>query len=211
MDDDNDPAPENIPTLWDELPAAHDLYKGQSWGWDGIDWHVVVGGNYNEPSFPHGSTPQGKLFLDLFLYFFPMVWFTMVLVTKTSEAVQQSGGDGSTQPVTFGEMIRFLGIRLLMSTHQGGWSINDYWSYTNKPPDQESCPCPANMRSFMTGRRFKSIQRFLIRAPMYVDKFWEIRQMIREWNRHMTNVFLARWVICLDESMSIWHQWWTCP
>jgi hypothetical protein len=27
----------------------------------------------------------------------------------------------------------------------------------------------------------------------------------------MANVFLAGWVICLDESMSIWHQRWTCP
>ena len=35
--------------------------------------------------------------------------------------------------------------------------------------------------------------------------------MIREWNRHMTNIFLAGWVIGLDESMSIWHQRWTCP
>jgi hypothetical protein len=30
---------------------------------------------------------------------------------------------------------------------------------------------------------------------------------------HMANVFLAGWVIymSLDESMSIWHQCWTCP
>ena len=67
----------------------------------------------------------------------------------------------------------------------------------------------------MTFWRFKSIQRFLtftdVRAPTFADKFWEIRQMIKEWNTHMTNVFLAAWVICLDESMSIWHQRWTCP
>jgi hypothetical protein len=35
--------------------------------------------------------------------------------------------------------------------------------------------------------------------------------MIKAWNTHMANVFLAGWVICLDESMSIWHQRWTCP
>ena len=121
---------------------------------------LVAGGNYNEPSFPNGWTPQGKLFLDLFLYFLPMVWFTNVIVAKTSNTVQQSGGDGSTQPVTFGKMIRFLGIRLLMSTQQG-WSVDNYWSYTNKQADQESCPCPAKMRSYMTCRRFKPIQRYL--------------------------------------------------
>jgi hypothetical protein len=116
VDDDNDPAPENIPTLWDEAPAVNDLYEGQSWSWDGIDWRVVAMGNYNEPSFPNGWTPQGKSFIDLFLYFLLMVWFTNVVVAKTSNAVQQSGGDNSMQPVTFGEMIRFLGIQLLMLT-----------------------------------------------------------------------------------------------
>ncbi len=92
VDDNNDPAPENIPTLWDEAPAVNDLYKGQSWGWDGIDRHVVAGGNYNEPSFTNHWTPQGKSFIDLFLHFLPMGWFTNVVVAKTSNAVQQSGG-----------------------------------------------------------------------------------------------------------------------
>jgi hypothetical protein len=79
-------------------------------------WHVVVGGNYNKPLFPNGWTPQGKSFFNLFLYFFPMVWFTMVLMAKTSKAMQQSGGNGSRQPVIFGEMLQFFGIRLLMYT-----------------------------------------------------------------------------------------------
>jgi hypothetical protein len=96
---------DNVPALWEKTPAAHNLYAGQSWGWDGIDWRFVVGGNYNEPSFPHNWIPQGKSFLNLFLYFFPMVWFTTVLVAKTSEAVQASGENGSMQPVTFGKMI----------------------------------------------------------------------------------------------------------
>jgi hypothetical protein len=214
VDDDNDPAPENVPALWDEAPAVNDLYEGQSWGWDGIDRRIVSGGNYNEPSFPNGWTPQGKSFLDLFLHFFQMTWFTNVLVAKTCEAIQQSGGYGNNRPVTFGEMIRFLGIRLLMATQQG-WSVKDYWSYTKEQADQETCPCVYNMRSYMTYTRFRSIQRFLmytdVRAPTFVDKFWEIRQMIKAWNAHMANVFLAGWVICLDESMSIWHQKWTCP
>ena len=95
--------------LWYEGSAASYLYEGQSWGWDGIDRHIVARGNYNQPLFPNGWTPQGKSFIDLFLHFLLMVWFTNVVVAKTSNAVQQSGGDNSTQPVTFGEMIRFSG------------------------------------------------------------------------------------------------------
>jgi hypothetical protein len=35
--------------------------------------------------------------------------------------------------------------------------------------------------------------------------------MICTWNEHMAKIFLAAWVVCLDESMSIWHNRWTCP
>jgi hypothetical protein len=211
VDDDNKPAPENEPELWDKAPVVNDLYEGQSWGWDGINRRIVAGGNYNEPSFPNNWVPQGKSYLDLFCYFFPMVWFTTVLAAMTSTAIQESGGNGSTAPVTFGEMI--LGIRLLMSTQQG-WTVDDYWSYSLESANQGDCPCPFNMQTFMIMRRFCCINRFLtftnVRAPTFVDRFLEIYQMIKAWNTHMVNVFLAGWVVCLDESMSIWHQRWTC-
>ncbi len=129
VDDDNDPAPENVPAVDEAPPVVNDLLEGQEWGWDGIDRRVVAGGNYNEPSFPNNWVPQGKSYLDLFIYFFPMVWFTTVLVAKTSAAIVESGLHGSKAPVTFGEMIRFLGIRLLMSTQQG-WTVDDYWRYS---------------------------------------------------------------------------------
>jgi hypothetical protein len=35
--------------------------------------------------------------------------------------------------------------------------------------------------------------------------------MIAAWNAHMAKIFVAVWVIFLDESMSIWHNQWTCP
>ena len=35
--------------------------------------------------------------------------------------------------------------------------------------------------------------------------------MIRLWNTNMRDVFIPSWVSCLDESMSIWFNRWTCP
>ncbi len=35
--------------------------------------------------------------------------------------------------------------------------------------------------------------------------------MIEMWNRHMASVFVPGWILCLDESMSIWHSMFTCP
>ena len=44
VDDDNDLAPENIPADGDVRPINLDLYEGQSWGWDGIDRRIMMGG-----------------------------------------------------------------------------------------------------------------------------------------------------------------------
>jgi hypothetical protein len=35
--------------------------------------------------------------------------------------------------------------------------------------------------------------------------------MIAEWNKNIADAFSLGWIICLDESMSIWHGRWTCP
>ena len=44
VDDDNDPAPENVPQ--GDAPPVTDagLYEGQTWGWNGIDRRVTEGG-----------------------------------------------------------------------------------------------------------------------------------------------------------------------
>ena len=34
------------------------------------------------------------------------------------------------------------------------------------------------------------------------DKFWELQQMVDEWNMNMAEQFTPSWVSCLDESMS---------
>jgi hypothetical protein len=35
--------------------------------------------------------------------------------------------------------------------------------------------------------------------------------MIAEWNKNMADAFSLGWIICLDESMSVWNSHWTCP
>ena len=67
----------------------------------------------------------------------------------------------------------------------------------------------------MAGWKFEAIVaslRFTDRPyPSYKDKFHEVRQMVEAWNKNMIDVFVAGWVSCLDESMSIWTSRWTCP
>ena len=183
---------------------------GQSWGWDGVDCRQTVGGGYDDASFRNGFTPIGKTYFQLFMYFFPMTWFSDVLLLQTSAGVVNAGAT----LVTFGELLRFLGLRLLMAMCSG-WTVDQFWNYDTIPRDQEEDPCPYNFRTFMSKRYFLSINRYLVfknvQKPAFVDKFWPIRRMIKSWNNHMAGIFLCTWVICLDESRSIWHNKWTCP
>ena len=45
----------------------------------------------------------------------------------------------------------------------------------------------------------------------YLDKFWEVREIIDAWGKNMKNVFSPGHVNCLDESMSILTNKFTCP
>ena len=62
VDDDNDPAPENIPDPAEGPPVVIEagLYEGQTWGWDGIDCRHTVGGRYDEP-FNKVGPQSGRL------------------------------------------------------------------------------------------------------------------------------------------------------
>ena len=67
----------------------------------------------------------------------------------------------------------------------------------------------------MSRKRFDTILRAIFYTnhdkPTYRDKFWEVRQMVDEWNKNMAQQFTPSWVSCLDESMSPWTNKYTCP
>jgi hypothetical protein len=212
VDDDNEPVPENVPT--DDGPTVDDnngLYEDQTWGWDGIDRRANNGG-YEEPSFTNGWTPINKSFLDLFLHAVPYTWLTTVMMSKTMETMRRVSPNCNV--LRLGEFLRYLGIRLLMSTCIG-WTKEQFWRPANEAYDQECNHCPYNLRTFMSKRRFDLITKSLTYtdayAPIYRDKYWQVRQMLQAFNANMASIFSCSWVICLDESMSIWHNKFTCP
>ena len=47
--------------------------------------------------------------------------------------------------------------------------------------------------------------------PAFADPFWEVRQMIDAWQTNMNVIFSPGFMNCLDESMSIWTNKFTCP
>ena len=115
--------------------------------------------------------------------------------------------------LTFGELLVFIGIWFVISySSPGCLNRREYWSSTK--PNREG-GAPFRLNDIMSGRRFEEIVQALcftnMEAPSFRDKFWEVRQMVKEWNQNMKDVFTAGWITCLDESMSIWTNRWTCP
>lgn len=210
VDDDNEALPENRPAL-DAPPievSPDGLLRGQTWGWDGIDERANKGG-YEKPSFENGWTPRGKTYCEIFLKFLPFAWHESVLRPKTSDELEKCNG----HPLTIGELLRYIGIRLLMATIQG-YGTAEFWDYSGVAKSQEEGACPYNLKDYMTFKRFQAITSCLVftkdNPPAFRDRFWQIREMVSEWNKNMKE-FISGWVICLDESMSSWINRWTCP
>jgi len=192
VDDDNEALPENVPVTGTPPVEVNEdgLYRGQSWGWDGIDKRAEAGGGYEEPSFTNGWSPQNKTYLEIFTHFLPFAWLETVLLVRTSAELERD----NLPPLTLGELMRFIGMRLLMSMLQV-WLMDEYWHYDPVPRPQEEGPCPYNFKEYMSKKRFQAIIKCLTFTdaipPAYRDKFWQVRQMIRAWNENMASVFVA--------------------
>jgi hypothetical protein len=207
VDDDNDPAPENIPVRG--APAESDENPhGQEWGWGGTchrksQHHSDV----NAQVVNHCKAELiGMTKLQMFLLFFPIAYLDSVVTMQTSLTLQRQ----AHKPLSFGEFIRFLGCILFMSCFSG-LDRKDYFS--SAPITMEE-GAPYRLTMYMPGYRFEQIMSCLTitpSVPSSLDRFWEVRRIIYEWNKNMQEVYIPSWVSCLDESMSIWNQRWTCP
>ena len=225
VDDDNDPAPENVPDVIDVSAAAAPTTPGtsqpdgliaehnQQWGHHTVDQRKV---NVRQNVKPFVSGIPGDIKISsgsskyfMFLLFFGRSIFESLIIPATNASLL---GDGLTQ-VTFGEMLRWIGIWLFLAT-TAGHKRSDYWSASS--PDLEGSSPPYRFSHWMSRNRFDTILRHLSFAPIaskptFTDKFWKIRKMVQMFNENMSQVFSPGWITCLDESMSIWMSMWTCP
>ena len=64
----------------------------------------------------NGWSPHNKTYLEIFVHFLPFAWLQNVLLAMTNEGMES----GNSPPLSLGELMRYLGMRLLMSTLQGG-------------------------------------------------------------------------------------------
>ena len=202
VDDDNQPAPKNIPQA-----AAPQNIGDKEWGWDGTCKRKMTGAVNHAAKIPNltGLAIETMSYIHMFLLFFPSVFLREVILEKTNSNLQT--------PMTYGELLRYIGIWFIITkASPGKMPTSEFWS---KSPVTRKEGAPFRLHDLMSGRRFSDITAALSFTaddpPQYKDPFWEIRSIIKAWNQNMSEKFSSAWINCLDESMSIWTSKWTCP
>ena len=74
---------------------------------------------------------------------------------------------------------------------------------------------PFCLHAYMSRRRFEAILKHLkftnSQPPAFKHPFHPVNELIVAFNEHSQSCFSPGWVNCLDESMSVWTNQWTCP
>ena len=197
VDDDNQPAPENVPTGG----QSEESILGE-WEHSGLCYRKVANGTDSKPQLKDMPTSEPTR-IQLFEHLFPMKYVTEVILPATSKGMEKD--------LTYGEFLRFVGIWLLMATIVGP-QRRDFWS---KKTVNRFDGAPFRLNDLMSRNRFEEILRNLAftknQPPAYVDRFWQVRDILQAWKDNMFHHFIPGWVNCLDESMSFWSNMFTCP
>ena len=114
VDDDNEPAPDNVPMLFGAPAPVNggDLFEWQTWGWDGIDHQAILQClMYNGPMFANEWSPNEKSFVEIIVHFFPRNCLEDTIVNATSNALLAV----NAVQITLGELLRYIWMISLMS------------------------------------------------------------------------------------------------
>jgi hypothetical protein len=139
IDDDNAPAPVNIP----DNTSNKETFTAAI-GFSGTCYRRERNSVNSNPAVNPPSPEWKPNYVELFLLFFPKEYLTNVLLPEINSKPDVS------QPVTIGEFIRWLGLWFLMSTIQGP-SREDYWRLSE--PDMFS-GAPYQFNNLLSGKRF---------------------------------------------------------
>jgi hypothetical protein len=136
VDDDNEPAVENIPTGEEPTTNNGSLKEGQSWEWDGINRRSIVKPEEEGHTYENSLSPIGAAYSEVILHFLPLTFLAETVLTNTNDASMAIG----EPELVWGEFLCFLGILALMAT-VSGCKRDDFWC-VNRAFDQRENHCP---------------------------------------------------------------------
>jgi hypothetical protein len=199
IDDDNLPAPENIPAT--NNATDNNTYSG--WGHDGTCFRRMIEANQLNPRLNGLTNDSNPSALALFEALFPVAHIKNVMIPRINESLDV--------PTDYGEFLAWIGLWFLMATTHFN-RRHEFWSEQPITPFEGA---PFRLNGLMSRTRFDNILSSLqftnMDPPQYLDRFWEVRQMLDAWNDNMRTTFVCSWIACLDESMSKWVNQYTCP
>jgi hypothetical protein len=213
IDDDNLPAPENVPTISTPTQqpgrSSNAVFPEDGWGFQGkcprkADNNMNRGPSIGAP--PETWSMMSKL--QFFLLLFPIAYCKAVIITEMNKKLEPG-----RPPIEWWEYLRWIGIWTLLATTDG----HDHRSFWSTETKNDPCfkGAPFRLNDIMSRTRFEEILAvhtlFNTPFPNYKDDFHPVRGFINAWNTNMTYVFMSAWIVCLDESMSMWTNMWTCP
>ena len=115
--------------------------------------------------------------LQLFECLFPKKFMAEVMIPTMNKSLKTS--------VSYGELLSWIGLWILMSTVDGS-DRHRFWS-TKDPNMYEGAPF--RLTSLMSQNCFEEILGSIAytsnNPPELLDKFFEVRQLIGEWNENM--------------------------
>ena len=196
-DDDNDPAPENIPG-----PAPAPPNDQLTWKSDGIICPRRANNLQNSGAcFKHFTRDEVMKMtkLELFLVLFPVEYLSTVLIPETNKELDQ--------PMDIGEFIRWLGCWFYMACWVGIYRRSILVGRTSDPSIFQGAPFWLN--NYMSRNRLDQILvclRYTNQEVNYHDGFLHMRQIQEAWNKNMADEFNPSWINVLDESMMEWFN-----
>ena len=207
VDDDNDPAPENVPGPAPPAAAAAASAPpaaiGSTWKWVPnmrICPRKAQGNADTRARFRNYSwdTIANMSPLQVFFLCYPKKYLTEVVIPATNPNLKLG-------PLDLRELVCFFGCIFYMSCFQGISDRKEWWS--RSPPTMNS-GAPFRLNKYMSGNRFEDIVQGLrhttLDPPAYLDRFFEVRQMWDYFNEHYDEEYISSHLSTLDESVAVW-------
>ena len=178
VDDDNEPAPENI--LQSTDPTSSPL--NTAWGHSGFCYRksLAMQNSGAKLNF-HVDPTEDDYYLQLFEGFFPKDLFNMII-----EGINMKI---NSDLVTYGEFLQWIGPWEIVST-VAGTDRQRFWSTHDLDIFQG---CFFTLSNYMIHTCFENILNNLTYTnkdpPEYKDRFWEVCDMLDCWNKNMAKMF----------------------
>ena len=121
VDDDNNPAPENIPENGGK--AHNNTNNNQTLRWKGADQRAIFGAENSKPKFPGLDTTFWEVvsFTRVFQLLFSRPLIENVILAETNKKLDKK--------ITLGEFLQFIGIWLMITyASPGDLSRKEFWS-----------------------------------------------------------------------------------